>query len=300
MFIGESEGLLGKLVFAGERGVEHGWVVRVERDHHSMVEVGFRGMLGKARAKAGAQVASEADSGGPLLLCEFFDKIGIVEGRKAVADALGAQVERPPDRFRRAGFAGVGSQAQAVVSGPGVSVAKQLGRRFLLVASDADADDLAVVIADGQLEDFLRGLGPELAAGVEDPYQGDAEVASATGPAAIEALEDGSKILLTPEADSDRDVDLGVEHVFFFQPLHQAVSDEFVIVDSAQVLGDLLEGQQEPLKIFVAVECIDLGLGGTSSVAGSIAPSRCRCNSALGRSRRKLLGGRSGAEDITS
>ena len=206
-----------------------------------MVKVILCGMFVEVGAESGAQVAGQADFYRDLALRQLFDQIGIVEGGQAVADALGAQVERSPDGFRRASLAGVGSEAQAVVGGPGVGIAEKFGRGFLLVASNADADDFAVVIADGELEHILGGFGAELAYSVEDPKQRDAEVARAAGAAAIEAFEDGGEILFAPEADSDRDIDFGVQHVLFFQPLHEAVSDEFVIVGRAQVLGDVLE-----------------------------------------------------------
>jgi len=115
-------------------------------------------MIGDVGAEASAQVAGETDFDRDLPLREFFDEIGIVESGEAVANALGAQVQRAPDGFRGAGFSSVRGKAQAVVGGPDVGVAEKLRRRFLLVASDADADDLAVVIADSKLEDFLRGL----------------------------------------------------------------------------------------------------------------------------------------------
>jgi len=75
------------------------------------------------------------------------------------------------------------------------------------------------------------------------------------------------RVLFAPQADSYRDIDFGVEHVFLFQPLHQAVRDEFVVFRGAQVLGDVLEGEQKPLKIFIAVKCIDFGLGDVFAVA---------------------------------
>ena len=162
-----------------------------------------------------------------------------------MADAFGAQIERSPYGFGRSGLAGVSCQAHAVVGGPGVSVAKKFRRGFQFVAADADADHFAIMIADGQLEDLLRGFRAELADSVENPEQRDAEVALAAGAAAIEAFEDGGEILLAPQADADRNVNLGMQNVFFFQALHQAVGDEFVIVWRAQMLGDVLEGEQE-------------------------------------------------------
>src|SRR5580700_6739340 len=105
-------------------------------------------MVGDVGAEARAKVTGEANFDRHLTLCKLFYKVGIVEGGEAVADAFGSKVERSPDRFRRASFACVGGEAQAVVGRPSVGIAEEFGRRFLFVASDADADDLAIVIAD--------------------------------------------------------------------------------------------------------------------------------------------------------
>ncbi len=64
-----------------------------------MVEVALRGMLAEAGAKAGAQVAGEADFDGDLALGQFFNEVGIVEGSEAVTDALGTKIERAPNRI---------------------------------------------------------------------------------------------------------------------------------------------------------------------------------------------------------
>jgi hypothetical protein len=117
-----------------------------------------------------------------------------------------------------------------------------------------------------QFEDFLRFLNSEVARGVENPQQRDAEIAGAAGASAFEAFEDGGEILLAEEADADRDVDLGVQHGFFFQALHEAVGDEFVVVGAAQVRADRLEGHEKTLEIGVAVESFDLGERGVVAV----------------------------------
>ena len=183
-----------------------------------------------------------------LALGKFFEQIRIMERGEAVTDALGAQIERAPNGFGRASLAGVGGQAQAVVGGPSVSVAEQFGRSFLLVAADADADDLAVMVAHGKLEDFLRGLGAELADGVEDPEQRDAEVAGAARASAVETFENGGEILLAPKADSNRNVNFGVQDVFFLQPLHQAVGDQFVVVGVRRCSVMFLKASRKPGK----------------------------------------------------
>ncbi len=260
MLVGESESILRELIFAGECCAEHGGIVAVERDHDAVIEIALYRMLVEIRAKAGAEVAGEADFHGNLALGQLFDQIWIVEGGERVADAFGTKIERSPYGFRRAILAGVSGEAHAVIGSPGVGITKKLGRSFQFVAADADADNFAIMIANGQLEDLLRRFRAELADGVENPDKRDAEVARAAGAAAIEAFEDGGKILFAPEADSNRNVNLGVQNTLFFEALHQTVGDDLVIFRCADVLGDVLKGEQEAREIVVEVQLIDLDL----------------------------------------
>ena len=105
-----------------------------------------------------------------------------------------------------------------------------------------------------------------MARGVEDPEQRNAEITRPAGAAALQPLEDGGEILLAEEADAYGNVDLGVQHVFFFQALHQAVGNEFVVVRAAQVRADCLEGHQKTLEIGVAIEGFDFGESGVLAV----------------------------------
>src|ERR1700679_1649876 len=168
MLIGEPESLLRDLVFARQRGTEHGRIVAVQSDHHTAVKIILCRMFAETRAEPGAHVAGKADFDRNLALGKLFHKIGIVEGGEAVADALGAQIERAPYGFRWPGLAGVCGQAHAVIGGPGIGVTEEFRRSFLLIAAYTDANDLAVVIADCELENFLRSLGTELPNRVED------------------------------------------------------------------------------------------------------------------------------------
>src|SRR5208283_1554605 len=281
VLVGEPEGLLCDLVFARQGRPEHGWVIRVERDHDAMVKIVFRGMVVEVRAETCAQIAGEADFHGHLALPELFHQIGIVECGKSVANALDAKVERAPYRFRRASLSRMRGQSHAVFGGPGVSVAEELRRSFLLVSSNADANNFTVVIADRKLENLLRGLSAKLAHSIEDPHQRYAEVAGAAGPAAVESLEDGGEILLAPQAHSHRNVNLGMQNVFFFEPLHQPVRDEFVIVRRAQVFGNVLESQQKAGKIRVAIELIDLSLVDTLAAPPAEFEQRSRLDCTL-------------------
>ena len=132
-------------------------------------------------------------------------------------------------------LAGVRGQSQALVRGVAVDAAEEFRRRFQFVAANADADDVAVAVARGQFEHLLRFFDSEVAGGVEDPEQRHAEIAGTTGASAFQTFEDGGEILLAEEADADRNIDLGMQDVFFFQALHEAVGDEFVIVGTAQM-----------------------------------------------------------------
>ncbi len=308
MLVGESESLLSELVFARQRSAEQRWVVGVKRDHNSLVEIVFRGMVGHGLADASAQVAGDAQFDRNLTLGELFDQVGVLAGGKGVANALGAQVERSPYRFRRSGLAGVRGQAQAVVGGVGVDATEKFRRSFHFVTANTDADDVAILIAHRKFENFLRFFHAEVARGVEDPEQGDAEVACAVGTPALHAFENGGEILLAEQAHAHCHIDLGMQHVLFLEPLHEPVGDQLEIVRTAQVGADCFERHQETLEIGVGVERLNLAqrsvlavprLRSSSNVVGSTAPSRCRCSSALGNWRMKAFGWRSGTEVIS-
>src|SRR5580700_8519757 len=266
MFVGEGESVLSELVLAVQGGAEQCGVVGVERDHHALIEVAFGGMLGDGGADSGAHVAAEAELDGNLALREFIDQIGIVRGGDGVADTFGAQVERSPDGFGRAGFAGVGGGAEAVVERVGVYAAKKFGRTFLFVAANADADHVALAVEHGELENSLRLLDAEVAGRVENPKQRDAEIAGTPGASTFESVEDGGEILLAAQADADRDVNFGVENVLRFQLLHEAVGDELVVVGAAEMLADRLERHEETSEIGVVVELGGFGEGGGVSM----------------------------------
>src|SRR6202041_3929386 len=159
------------------------------------------------------------------------------------------------------GFTGVGGEMEAVLGGAGVDGGEPFGRAGALVASDAEGGDVAVAELDGKVEGGLGFFGSELADGVEDPEERDAEIFFAALAAAFQAFEDGREILLAPEADADGDDDLGVEEVLGFEALHQAVGDEFVVCGRAQVSGDVFEGGEESGEVAVVAEWGDFGGG---------------------------------------
>ncbi len=64
-----------------------------------------------------------------------------------------------------------------------------------------------------------------------------------------------------------RDVNFGVENVFRFQLLHEAVGDELVVVGTAEMLADGFERHEEAGEIGVVVKLGGFGEGGAVSVA---------------------------------
>src|SRR3982074_128078 len=122
-------------------------------------------------------------------------------------------------------------------------------------------------MACGGLKHPAGSAGPKLADRVEDPQQGNAEVALPLLASAIQAFEDGLEILLAPQTDSHGHVHFGMEHVFPFELFHQAVGDELIVVGGLEVFGHCLEGHQKAIEVLVAVELFNLSEGAASAVA---------------------------------
>ena len=275
VLVGESKGLLGEMVFARQRGAKQPRIVGVQSDHQALVEVALHRMLGDRCAHSCAEIAGQADLDWYLPVGEFLDQVRILPGREAVADALGMQIERAPNGFGRTRFPGMGCQAQAVILGVAVDAAKQFWRSLLLISADAYSDNMAIAVAHGQFEHLLGGFNAEMACSVKNPQQRDAKVAGALGTSALEAFEDGREVLLAVETHSNGHVDFRMQGVFFFQVLHQAVRDEFVIIRPAQVGAHFLEGHQKTLEVGVVVE--RLGFRQRGSVAVPLAEFQQSC-----------------------
>ena len=177
-----------------------------------------------------------------------------------------AQVQRSPDRFRRACLTSVRGQTQTLVGGVGVNAAEQFRRCLHARRRQCRLQRHGGPVSHRQFENFLRFLDSEVAGCVEDPEQRHSEIASATGTSALQTLKDRGEILLAKKTDANRDIDLGVQHVLFFQALHEPVRDEFVVVGSAKMSADSFKCHQETLKIGVAVKRLNLGQRGSIAV----------------------------------
>ena len=88
---------------------------------------------------------------------------------------------------------------------------------FHLVAANANSYDVAIVVASRELKNFLRLLDSELPDGIEDPQQRDAEISRAPSAAPFQSFKNGGEILLAPKAHADRNVNLRMQNIFFFQ-----------------------------------------------------------------------------------
>jgi hypothetical protein len=197
VLVGESEGVLRQLIFPRERCPEQRRIIRVQRYHHSLVEIVFDRMLGGRLANSCAQITGNANLNGNLAIRQLFDQISILRGGQTVADALRMKVERSPNGFRRARLPSMGRQAQAMVLSICVGAPKQLGGRFLFISTNADAHDMAIFVADGEFKYFLSLFDSEVAGRVKDPKQGDAEITSAARAPALEPFEDRREVLLS-------------------------------------------------------------------------------------------------------
>src|ERR1035441_2669566 len=160
---------------------------------------------------------------------------------------------------RPSALTGMGSEMKAVFGGARINRGEPLGRTRLLVATNTERNHAAIAKLDSQIEHALRLLGTELADGIEDPQQRNAEVFFSALATAIEALEKRGEILFAPEADAGRNNHLRMKNVMRLQPLHQPVSNQLVVFRSAQVSCHILKRSEEAFEVRVVVELFDFG-----------------------------------------
>ena len=82
----------------------------------------------------------------------------------------------------------------------------------------------------------------EVADGVDDPEEGDAEVGFAAGAAAFDGVHDLVDVEAgLPVEDADGDVDLGVADALGGEVAEHVVGDELVVGGGVEALGDGFE-----------------------------------------------------------
>ena len=109
-----------------------------------------------------------------------------------------------------------------------------------------------------------------MADGVEDPVNGEAQLAFGAVAGALESREDGFEargVVVAPHVDdADGDVDLGVDYTLFGEVLAHAPGDELVVVGVDELTGDGFEGFDEAGEVG---ELIDGFRGGEGDAAWS-------------------------------
>jgi hypothetical protein len=264
LFEGELEVAVGEEVLVEEGGAEEGWVVGVEGDHEALFEVVAGGVIEEGRTTAGAQVRGDVEFEGDLALGEDFEEFGVLRGGEGVADAFGADVEGGPDALRAGVFASVAGEAEAGGLGFGVEVAEVLGGAEEFIATDADADDGGVDVLElgGLAEDASALLEAEVADGVDDPEEGDGEVAFGAGAAAFDGGDDGVDVEAREVIeDADGDVGFGVADALSGEVAEHVVGDELVVGGGVEALGDGLEAHEEAGEVVVGVDGAGVGEG---------------------------------------
>src|ERR1700678_1164617 len=127
---------------------------------------------------------------------------------------------------------------------------------------------------DGLAKNALGFLHREMADGVKDPVEREAQFAQAALPGSFQASKDrleAARIEVAPHVDNaDRDVDLGVNDALLGQMLDHAPGGQFVIFRRNEAARDGLEALDEAGEVVEAIEGFGFGEGdGTGIMAGA-------------------------------
>src|SRR6267378_552246 len=146
---------------------------------------------------------------------------------------------------------------QTVLCTISIGITKKFGAGLLLVTANSEAGYAAALKADRELSHTLCFRGPKLAYRIEDPEHRGAEIPLAPLAAALQPFNNCTEILLTPQADANGNVNLGVQDILCCELFHEAISNQFIIFRRLQIFGDRLEGHQEATKILILVKQFD-------------------------------------------
>ena len=80
-------------------------------------------------------------------------------------------------------------QAQAMIVSISIDATKKFRRSFYFVAANSDSHHVAVSVTRCEFKNFLRLLDSEVPGSVENPEQRNPEIARATGPRRVPALQ---------------------------------------------------------------------------------------------------------------
>ena len=137
---------------------------------------------------------------------------------------------------------------------------KRLGSTASLVSAEADPDNrwMRGAKLGGFAKDLLGFVEREVAYGIEDPVESEAELVFGAKASALEPSEDGIEALRIGIApvidDTDGDVDLGVYDALFSEMLGHAPCGELIVFGSDESLRDGFEGEQEAGEVGEVIE----------------------------------------------
>ena len=230
------------------------------------------------------------------------DQLGVLDDIRAVVEALGAQLsEGRADVVDRADLVDVAvhRHVQAGLAGQGKHVGELRGRVIALVGVKADADE-HVLVGQGRLEGFERGLRAHIAQEAQDEVGGQAGLAG---------LDDGT-VIATDDGlnrDAARGVRLRVEEAFGAHDTVRAGALEVcgrqvveVVLILKDVHGRIVDRQEgrEVVELVRRLDLFDRGLADIDAVLAGQGQLQVRLKGAfqvqvqlgLGQSKGKVAG----------
>lgn len=251
---------VSELKFAYNIGAEEGWIVRVDGDQKTGVEVAAKRVSSKAGANACAEVGCGIQLKAGVSYLQVIHQVRIVDSRQRMAEAFRADRECFPDGLRAGGFTSVIGEAQSSFASAGVHLTIGLGATAALVPTEADSNDGRVRCMQlrGFAENFLCFIEREMTDSIQDPVKGEAKFGFCTEAGAFETGEgwvEAIRIRIAPVIDDpDRDVDLGMNDPLFGEMLRHAPGREFVVFGRDEAFRNGFESEKESGEVGEVVE----------------------------------------------
>src|SRR5438874_11518726 len=177
MLVSQLKDILAELIFTLQRGREHRRIIAVDRDHQPFFEIPAYGMPSQIIKAACTYVAAHADLDRDLPFRKHAHQLGICICIQPVTNALGADVQRSPDRLRPRRLPGVCCEMQAMIFGLRVNFLEKLWRGSALVSADPNSNDVALLVLNCLVKYLGSGFNSEMADGVKNPEQRNYKIA---------------------------------------------------------------------------------------------------------------------------
>ena len=145
--------LLKGAILVGQRGVEHGRVIRVDGDRQTPIEKDPDRVGSDTRHDSGSDIADRTALDRDPGRRQVFHQRLVLDCPSSVADALDLErAQGAPDALRTCRLAGVSGCVKTDIAGAIVDIGEGLGRKQLLRAAETDADDAEVPDVDELFE----------------------------------------------------------------------------------------------------------------------------------------------------